>query len=1631
MDYFIRLPKKKDTKIIYDKITELIGKQFEKLNMMHKNILIKYLYRVVLIGYFYFYNDNFIEQLYLNNYQDIFSFLVLLLPYYELNNSKNITSLDELFINLNSKAKSLSSSYYIDHLDFGSESDYLEKYFTTTINLIIQSFSKIHCSLLPNWINIFPYTMETYKESNIYKNFAKIYKEKRFEESDTNIMDLYSNEDYTQLDIQQQIYDKFLLLGYSKLYGVIHNFMFKSIVPIKWIIYDINDNNKQILPNIIYLTTILKINNIANNSWDKLSEKEKNEKIELWENFYKSDKCNKICLKSLVLFYLKWEKDNDNLTELKLSKKCLEIIQTNIEDIDKGYNEDDVDENKIYNDIDYKINECLKKIYPKITFERIYTYIYESIQQFKYTWYGYVCMDDEKNLLNEKDFFNKYFNTYKEIEKEAKKSANHRLYYLTPKNIYNYCKSLLHNNLGNSLYIIFSDYSEWNNVVYDNQKIFVSRLNNKDTNNWFNIKINIARTYQLNPDTDKNKINEIMNGLKNFLTNNETFVDIIFQTMVYNGIFTYFKYNPKLTDTSILPDKNKNYDNWKKYILSKVDIDPYSKSYHPFSNTMLKTEIYPNINTMKQIKNSMWYTNFGANWIAQIQLYHHYLNNRVLYITGATGAGKSTLTPFLLVYAVKILKYKNNAKVVCTQPRTQPVKDNSKRMAESIGYPINFKKDNKLDNSNENYKKTNISEGVPQDINYIQYKHMKGTLTDDLYHPYLRLYTDGSLYNIIKQSYMFKKTIPSLTNTIPEFTNQNLFDVILVDEAHEHNTNMDLILTVSKFATYINNQVSLGIISATMDDDELIYRKYYEPIDDNWKAPLTAEKLLLKYNKNYIDRRIHLSIPFGGMNFEVAEYPNDNLKYPKDVETFTDMKKINTRVKEVLKHILKTTQNDPGKNDILIFQPGESDIKKLLKEINEETHPNVLAIPFYSSLDRDILENVVKNIQKDDVRKKLRYPKNKYDISQMDNIPSNELLPEGTYNKFVILATNIAEASITIDSLTYVIDIGNQKINNYDYNTNQSKLETIPIAIPNQKQRKGRVGRVKPGNVFYTYDRFGLSEKVPYKLNNENISSFIFDLVSTTDSKIIDANSDPYRTDNYEKFPECIRQQYFIKQFDEFEPYYTFYERESTNKKKNVENIIYPYADGKYKLETLVDENGIFYIIHPNEDYFFRNPLTLEIKSKDKKSNYFNKVLRVFEYGKLTGMVGDNNLLSAYGLLVNSMGDFMEFSENSIDFTKIILDCYSLNLNDKNTFRDIIMFIIFKMSKFSFKKIPIYWTGKSDFLIISESINSNLCEMFSLMDIYDELKPDLTNYNDVVKNKVSSKLFNLNFLSSSDFISINSDTIKSILITYYQIKIKLEIINTNSKYFLKKEFDKIFDILKDNLELKNNTRKLNEPLLKIMKYYIDCDKFMRRNVIRRLLDELKLISDSDASKKLSEQMIKKIGNVINNTSIFEDENLKNVNIQSGNKIYSHEFIAKFNSLSSYDKLCFVIIKNFTQNVLIKVPHTEFYINYYNSDINTIYSLETIMEKYTRTKVPSDIRNFIIFSTNMNDYNELNNIMVLGEDVVSMLNDYLKSMGIALNIKNKILDEEKAKGIYQDKYPNILKKIDKIIEYISR
>jgi hypothetical protein len=1212
--------------------------------------------------------------------------------------------------------------------------------------------------------------------------------------------------------------------------------------------------------------------------------------------------------------------------------------------------------------------------------------------------------------------------------------------YITPKNIYNFCKSLIHYTSPNNEYIPLSKCGKWDNVCLYNRKEFVCKLNSRDENgnpyDWFNIKNNIRRTYGTNIDID-----EFMRKMAYKLYFSELFVDVVFQTLVYNGMFNYYKHNPVLTDETKIPDKNVQYSKWEKHILGNVDISPYSDSYNPFSNQMLKTN---GDETIETIKNSKWYTNFGANWVAQIQLYHHYIHNRVMFITGATGAGKSTLAPFILVYAVKILNYNNNARVVCTQPRKQPVVDNSSRMAASIGYPMKKKVNNDLDHVDSRYKKASIGDYVEQNINYIQFKHGDQSLGDELYHPCLRLYTDGSLYNTIKENYFFKKTIETnKSDANPQFLSTNLFDIVLVDEAHEHNTYMDMILTLSKFGTYINNQITLGIISATMDDDEIIYRKYFEPIDNTWKAPLNITYTFNNFpiNYNFVDRRIHLSVPFGGMNFEVKEYPNQFDKYPESVGTFDDMKKINLKVMEILNHILRTT----SVGDILIFQPGESNITKLLKEINEKTPSNIIAIPFYSKLDKPILENVVKKIDKQDVRKSIRYDKNKYEITDMNKIPSNELLPEGTYSRFVILATNIAEASITIDTFTHVIDVGNQKIMKYDPETNQDILETIPIAVPNQKQRKGRVGRVKPGSVYYTYDRTTLGEKVVYKINIENISSFVLDLVTSVDidssgSKLFTESTDPYKVTNFENITECLRDQYIYTNSDGINQLYgsSLPNDRQYNypfEKKNANNIIYPYSDGKYELKTLEDEEGKFYIIHPNEDYWERNPNTLEIIRKNVLVGYFNKVTRAFEYGKNTGMIGENNTLSDYGKLVNAMSDFLELSDNSIEFTKMLLDCDSLKIQtDSETFKNILMFIVFRTTNFSFKT-PKYMVGKADYLILSGLIVSSLYNQIDFMEsIYPELDIELKkNYSDVVKKKVFEMVDNFYGTNTNS----NIEEIKKVLCSYYMIKFKIEIINLDTLYISKNELKSTYEILVN--ERNNNWSKISDEYKiifnKILLLYIGGDKLIRRNVIVKLLEQLEEVEKQNIPNQYT-RLVRTINNSLK-TSIFKNDFLPKIKLDL-NKQYSLETIKQFTRLSDYDKLCFVIIKNFPQNILVKIPFTQFYIGYYRRDLNILYRLEKISFvignkkiEYTKTKVPQDISNYYIFGVGMNDNYDLTNIMVLSELVVNYLDRYFKSIGLSLFKKNDKFSKELLAKNYDDeiKREMILKKIDKVIEYI--
>jgi HrpA-like RNA helicase len=79
----------------------------------------------------------------------------------------------------------------------------------------------------------------------------------------------------------------------------------------------------------------------------------------------------------------------------------------------------------------------------------------------------------------------------------------------------------------------------------------------------------------------------------------------------------------------------------------------------------------------------------------------------------------------------------------------------------------------------------------------------------------------------------------------------------------------------------------------------------------------------------------------------------------------------------------------------------------------------------------------------------------------------------------VVVATNIAETSITIDDVIYVIDAGRVKENRYDHEKNMASLVETWVSLASAKQRRGRAGRVQPGvcyHLFSSITRDRLSE---------------------------------------------------------------------------------------------------------------------------------------------------------------------------------------------------------------------------------------------------------------------------------------------------------------------------------------------------------------------------------------------------------------------------------------------------------------------------------------------------------------------------------------------------------------------------
>jgi pre-mRNA-splicing factor ATP-dependent RNA helicase DHX38/PRP16 len=269
--------------------------------------------------------------------------------------------------------------------------------------------------------------------------------------------------------------------------------------------------------------------------------------------------------------------------------------------------------------------------------------------------------------------------------------------------------------------------------------------------------------------------------------------------------------------------------------------------------------------------------------------------------------------------------------------------------------------------------------------------------------------------------------------------------------------------------------VTEGVLLRELSDDPFL-SKYDVIICDEVHERSVNLDLILGFLKIIRKKRTDLKIVLMSATLQIEKFSNflncipyhfDGNRFPVDIRYL----KINVDdyVEWVTKKIL-SVHNDEEEGDILVFLSGKEDIhqvKCILEVELEQNYEDLMIIPLYSEILNDVYDK----------------------IFNLD-----------TKTRKCILSTNVAEASVTISNIRFVIDSGFQKISFYDYNQGD-RLIKYPISKESAIQRAGRAGRTMPGTCYrmYTEETFRTCFKdytVPDILR-ANISNTILLLLST------------------------------------------------------------------------------------------------------------------------------------------------------------------------------------------------------------------------------------------------------------------------------------------------------------------------------------------------------------------------------------------------------------------------------------------------------------------------------------------------------------------------------------------------------
>ncbi|WP_028762123.1 ATP-dependent RNA helicase HrpA [Shewanella colwelliana] len=266
-----------------------------------------------------------------------------------------------------------------------------------------------------------------------------------------------------------------------------------------------------------------------------------------------------------------------------------------------------------------------------------------------------------------------------------------------------------------------------------------------------------------------------------------------------------------------------------------------------------------------------------------------------------------------------------------------------------------------------------------------------------------------------------------------------------------------------------------GILLAELTSDKLLDQYDTIIIDEAHERSLNID-FILGYLKNVLRKRSDLKVIITSATIDVERFSKHFDNAPV-IEVSGRTYPVETRYRPLVQEqdadldltdgIFAAVEElmAEGQGDILIFMNGEREIRDVADQLNKQQYRDTEILPLYARLSYGEQSKVFKS----------------------------------HIGRRIVLATNVAETSLTVPGIRYVIDPGTARISRYSYRTKVQRLPIEPISQASANQRQGRCGRVAPGICIRLYDEQDFNNRPEFtdpEILRTNLASVILQMLA-------------------------------------------------------------------------------------------------------------------------------------------------------------------------------------------------------------------------------------------------------------------------------------------------------------------------------------------------------------------------------------------------------------------------------------------------------------------------------------------------------------------------------------------------------